>query len=1291
MKKGVFSSILAAVLIAAVFVLPIINSKFNSKNKDGDKIDKATSVITESKHPENSKTPNTPVNNDKTVTFIVTVKGNSLLDTVISSNGKYKNTAELLLSADAKAYCDAIKKTQAVVKASVQKIVPESDFSGCYTYTAVMNGFTVKAPYGSMDKIRKINDVVDVAVASSQYYKAAVDTVDMYTDTKNMLNLSYAYESGYTGEKTIISVIDDAFDCMHSAFSSVPSQVKYSQDKLNNIFNAVSFNTEKSYTMPDLYRNDKIIFAYDYADRDNSTYCSGKNHGTGVAGTAAGNNGQSDKNAFLGTAYNAQLALMKVCSDSTDSFTDDSVIAALDDSVKIGADVINCSFTSNGELKNTQLFNSIYQKISQTGIYITASAGNNSYNKNLAQNGSIDASLVDYGTAGCPSLYEGVLSVGGVNSAKYPSKYFLADGHTIRYTDVAVIGENGGQLDDEMLFADTLTSQTEYVYLNSYGENKDYANTDVRGKIVIINGGKGRLFEKCRIAYIKGAVALVIIGSDGYESFKDTSEKYIPTVVVENSYKSYFSQYPNGKLTAKSDYKLFSDKQGGKVSSFSSYGVTDDLRLKPEILAPSTNIYSPSDNNSCSTYSGTSMSVSFVSGAVAIIRQYIQNNPSLSAMTSNEQNRYISALLMSTADVVEYSDGLYYTPRVQGAGMMNIQKALSSQCYLTVTDSDKPKAELGENEEGSYIFEFTVHNNSEKNIKYNLSYAIQTDKPYVTDDEKIYNSLVPLSLYDYADITMTVNGKNVKTVTVKTGETADVTVNIQLKPEAVLAYNKYFKNGFFVDGYIFLTPSDKNLTALNLPFVAFCGEWTNCNVFDTTVYDGKDSITDAKNCLIATTSDGNGFYALGKNIFNNEITAENISAGTDTIKHFTENQSVGKTLIIPDFQLLRNAYDLTVTISDNNGKVLFTKNFGDFSACSSKGEKLYQMLLKNPDINSLSDFFSSLAEGEYNYTISASILNSNGERVQSNSVSYKFTLDNTSPEVKSSRTYKQDDRIYLELSAKDNNSVQGFKFYTAKYNSEKKTYSYADSIDSLIKQNYLSQDSYTLKDIRTADDGSTIFTYDITNLNSELKRLGAVATQENAAPSDLKIIYRAVDYAFNCSQPKSADTIIYGSTEFIFTDQKGNGVENVVVSMNGTEKSSTADGKIVFDHLISDIYTAQIISVPQNYEINDKYFLVCVSYNETDIKNTIPVKYTGSPSEYPSDTESSAVHSSAQENSTQSTASATQSKTEEYSKPPKENSQNNKNISSIYAVFFIGTLLAVSVAALVISKQRSKR
>ena len=1290
MKKGVFSSILAAVLIAAVFLLPILNSKFNSKNKESNKIDKATSVLTESKHTESSKTPDKTVSSDKTVTFIVTVSGDSLLDTVIASNGKYKNTAELLMSEDAKVYCDNIRKNQAVVKASIQKIIPESDFSGCYTYTAVMNGFTVKAPYGSMDKIKKIEDVTDVAVASSQYGTAAVDTVDMYADTQNMLNLSYAHKNGYTGEKTIISVIDDSFDCMHSAFSALPSQVKYTADMLNGIFTAVSFNIEKSYTMSDLYKNDKIIFAYDYADRDNDTYCSGKNHGTGVAGTAAGNNGENDEKAFLGTAYNAQLALMKVCSDSTNTFTDDSIIAALDDSVKIGADVINCSFISDGEQRNTQLFGNIYQKISQSGIYVAAAAGNNSYNKNLAQNGGLSASITDYGTTDCPSLYESVLSVGGVNSESYPSKYFLADNKTVGYSDVAIISENGSLLNDEKLFSDTLTSKTEYIYLNADGEEKDYQDIDTDGKIVIVNSGNDTVSDKCKTARKNGAVALVIIGSDSSEKFGTTDEKYIPTVVINDTYKNYFSENPQGEITPKSDYKIFSDKSGGKVSDFSSYGVTSDLKLKPEILAPSTNIYSSSENNSYSVFSGTSMSASYVSGAVAIIVQYIRDNPSFDSMTADEQNKYISSLLMSTADVIKYSGNLYYTPRVQGAGIMNIQKALSSQCYLTVYDCDKPKAELGDDETGTYKFDFTVHNNSDKNIKYNLSYAVQTDKPYVSDDGKIYNSLEPLSLNDYADVVMTVNEKSVKSLTVKAKDSVNISVMIQLKPEAVLAYTEYFKNGFFVDGFIFLTPSDKTQTSLNLPFVAFCGDSTKCDVFDTTIYDGKDSTTGSENCLVAVSLNGNNSYVLGKNIFTDEIKSDNITAGADTIKHFTENQLSGKTLILPDFQLLRNAYDFTITILDNNGKALFSNNFGDLTACSSNGERLYDKLLKNPDIDRLADFLSSLAEGEYNYTVSAAVMNFSSERVQSNTVSYKFRIDNTSPESYSSRTYKQDGKIYLELSARDNNAVQGFKLYTAKYNSEKKNYAYADSIDSLIKQNYLSADSYTLENIKTADDGSTIFTYDITNLNSELKSLGAIITENAAAPSDLKIIYRAVDYAFNCSAPKTADTVIYGSAAFVFKDQNGNGVENVVVSLDGTEKSSTADGKIVFDNLTSDLYSAQIVSVPQDYETDDKYFLFRISYDELDIQKDVPVKYTGTKYEQSSNSEISETQSSEQEISSQSSVSSEQSKTDNY-EPSKNKQEKNVGLNSIYALIFVGTLLAVSIAALVISKQRSKR
>ena len=45
------------------------------------------------------------------------------------------------------------------------------------------------------------------------------------------------------------------------------------------------------------------------------------------------------------------------------------------------------------------------------------------------------------------------------------------------------------------------------------------------------------------------------------------------------------------------------------MSSYSSWGVTPDLKLKPEIAAPGGNVYSSVLNNKYAYYSGTSMAV----------------------------------------------------------------------------------------------------------------------------------------------------------------------------------------------------------------------------------------------------------------------------------------------------------------------------------------------------------------------------------------------------------------------------------------------------------------------------------------------------------------------------------------------------------------------------------------------------------------------------------------------------------------------------------------------------------
>ncbi len=54
--------------------------------------------------------------------------------------------------------------------------------------------------------------------------------------------------------------------------------------------------------------------------------------------------------------------------------------------------------------------------------------------------------------------------------------------------------------------------------------------------------------------------------------------------------------------------------------------MTENLALKPEILAPGGNIYSTLDGGTYGNNSGTSMAAPSVAGSAAVVAQYIQEN-----------------------------------------------------------------------------------------------------------------------------------------------------------------------------------------------------------------------------------------------------------------------------------------------------------------------------------------------------------------------------------------------------------------------------------------------------------------------------------------------------------------------------------------------------------------------------------------------------------------------------------------------------------------------------------------
>jgi serine protease AprX len=112
------------------------------------------------------------------------------------------------------------------------------------------------------------------------------------------------------------------------------------------------------------------------------------------------------------------------------------------------------------------------------------------------------------------------------------------------------------------------------------------------------------------------------------------------------------------------------------VASFSSFGPTVEGFMKPELLAPGTNVRGfvsqnslLAEENGTSGISGTSQATAAAAGVVALM---IQQDPSL---TPDE----IKCRLMSTASQAKKQNGkLAFSPFAQGAGLINAAAAINS-------------------------------------------------------------------------------------------------------------------------------------------------------------------------------------------------------------------------------------------------------------------------------------------------------------------------------------------------------------------------------------------------------------------------------------------------------------------------------------------------------------------------------------------------------------------------------------------------------------------------------------
>jgi lactocepin len=266
-------------------------------------------------------------------------------------------------------------------------------------------------------------------------------------------------------------------------------------------------------------------------------------------------------------------------------------------------------------------------------------------------------------------------------------------------------------------------------------------------------------------------------------------------------------------------------------ASYSSWGSTSDLRIKPEIMAPGDGINAAVDPEYSGGWydikSGTSMATPHIAGGMALVKQYVRAN--FPDFTDEQVMEMVNTLIMCTASPAELN-GALCSPRQQGAGQADLTAAVSTKAYIDVPGALRPKLELGDDDDktGVFAFSFDVVNFGDRALTYTVDTRVLTEQISMW---LIGYSLVNIMNHASEDITSYCSVNAPASVTVPAGGRTTVSVTVDLAGyKATL--DSTCPLGMYIDGFVRL----RGETDLSVPFLGFYGDWEYGAMFDRKNY-----------------------------------------------------------------------------------------------------------------------------------------------------------------------------------------------------------------------------------------------------------------------------------------------------------------------------------------------------------------------------------------------------------------------------------------------------------------------
>ncbi len=287
-----------------------------------------------------------------------------------------------------------------------------------------------------------------------------------------------------------------------------------------------------------------------------------------------------------------------------------------------------------------------------------------------------------------------------------------------------------------------------------------------------------------------------------------------------------------------------------KMVDSSSWGPTARLSLKPDISAPGNNIVSvdgtaSSANNAYTKKTGTSMATPAVAGGMMLMKEYLKTV--FPDATGSELVEKAYAMTMSTAGQASAF------VRQQGAGVMDLEKAMKTKAYLTSTDDKRPKLELDDSETGEFAMSFKVTNFGTADKTYDITFTALTEQTsnlaykgrvnkyvteeqakklgfYVVNPETVNLTVISGTMKDVTNLCVLEGNK---AITVKAGETVTVNLTLKAGEELMQYFQETCPAGMYLEGWVKLADkTSENTVNLSIPFLGFVGDWDYPAMFD---------------------------------------------------------------------------------------------------------------------------------------------------------------------------------------------------------------------------------------------------------------------------------------------------------------------------------------------------------------------------------------------------------------------------------------------------------------------------